>query len=467
MSKSRDLGEFPAAALDIDASGNLDVTGTVTADGLTVAAGAYGTLLTAGGTNGYISVSNPSDNLVTAFTGTSDVLALGTSNTERMRLDANGAVGINYSNPSALGTVTIKQTADSKGIAIIDSTGTNTFFLENDGTQCNIRNNSASPMVFTTNLAERMRIDSAGVVTLSNTSETDTTTGRVLTVGSFGAGGGFTDWFYNPVVATLNVAGSANPVRLKVRLPVDTDAGKMVRFQIDVYSGYRQQTYTVSSYLQQATNQWASPRVTYLAGGGGTAPTEPGTTFVCGRDSDGRAYVSFLVDAYAGVAVRDLVQGWTTGDLYKSRDWSIILDATTPNAVYPVITHVYTTANAIGTVAADGSGAIIENYVSSERNVIKFADGTMIQWQFISNAVSVAITNGPSAGLYYIDKHIDLPESFFNYPSTLNTSVSIGSVTLEGCAGRSTTQARLRFISPISTTQNMYLGYYITGRWKA
>jgi len=36
MSKSRDLGEFPAAALDIDASGNLDVTGTVTADGLTV-----------------------------------------------------------------------------------------------------------------------------------------------------------------------------------------------------------------------------------------------------------------------------------------------------------------------------------------------------------------------------------------------------------------------------------------------
>ena len=36
MSKSRDLGEFPAAALDIDASGNLDVTGTVTADGLVV-----------------------------------------------------------------------------------------------------------------------------------------------------------------------------------------------------------------------------------------------------------------------------------------------------------------------------------------------------------------------------------------------------------------------------------------------
>jgi len=71
-------------------STGIDVTGTVTADGLVVDAGAYGTLLTAGGPNGYISVSNPSDNLVTAFTGTSDALALGTSNTERVRIDTSG-----------------------------------------------------------------------------------------------------------------------------------------------------------------------------------------------------------------------------------------------------------------------------------------------------------------------------------------------------------------------------------------
>ena len=94
----------------------------------------------------------------------------GGTNTERMRIDANGALGVNYTSPSALGTVTIKQTADSKGIAIIDSTGTNTLFLENDGTQCNIRNNSASPMVFTTNLAERMRIDSQGRLLLNTSS---------------------------------------------------------------------------------------------------------------------------------------------------------------------------------------------------------------------------------------------------------------------------------------------------------
>ena len=40
MSKSRDLGEFPAAALDIDASGNLDVDGTVTAAGIELEANA-------------------------------------------------------------------------------------------------------------------------------------------------------------------------------------------------------------------------------------------------------------------------------------------------------------------------------------------------------------------------------------------------------------------------------------------
>ena len=105
---------------------------------------------------------------------------------ERMRIDANGALGVNYTNPSALGTVTIKQTADSKGIAIIDSTGTNTLFLENDGTQCNIRNNSASPMVFTTNLAERMRIDSAGKLCVGTPN--DNGAGAMNVVGSAAAG---------------------------------------------------------------------------------------------------------------------------------------------------------------------------------------------------------------------------------------------------------------------------------------
>jgi len=96
-------------------------------------------------------------------------IAFGTSGAERMRIDANGAVGVNYSNPSLLGTLVVGQTVDGKGIAIADSTKTNTFFLENDGTQCNIRNNDAVPIVFSTNLAERMRITSAGELVVGGT----------------------------------------------------------------------------------------------------------------------------------------------------------------------------------------------------------------------------------------------------------------------------------------------------------
>jgi len=84
--------------------------------------------------------------------------------TEAMRIDSSGNVGINYTNPSILGTLVVKQKADAKGIAIIDSASANTFFLENDGTQCNIRNNDSVPITFTTNNSEAMRIDSSGNV---------------------------------------------------------------------------------------------------------------------------------------------------------------------------------------------------------------------------------------------------------------------------------------------------------------
>ena len=74
----------------------------------------------------------------------------------------SGGVLINNSAYGANGTLVVQQTADSKGIAIIDSAEANTFFLENDGTINKIRNNSTVPIAFETNSTERMRLDSSG-----------------------------------------------------------------------------------------------------------------------------------------------------------------------------------------------------------------------------------------------------------------------------------------------------------------
>jgi len=92
----------------------------------------------------------------------------GAANTALLRVDGvgntsiTGKVLINNTAYSANGTLVVQQTADSKGIAIIDSAEANTFFLENDGTINKIRNNSTVPIAFETNSTERMRLDSSG-----------------------------------------------------------------------------------------------------------------------------------------------------------------------------------------------------------------------------------------------------------------------------------------------------------------
>jgi hypothetical protein len=101
--------------------------------------------------------------------GGSGDLRLQTQGSTRMTLDSSGHVLINNTAYSASGTLVVKQTADSKGIAIIDSADANTLFLENDGTINKIRNNSAIPIAFETNNTERMRIDSSGRVLLGTT----------------------------------------------------------------------------------------------------------------------------------------------------------------------------------------------------------------------------------------------------------------------------------------------------------
>jgi len=98
-------------------------------------------------------------------------------------------------------------------------------------------------------LAERMRISADGVVTLSNTSKTDTTAGRVMTVGSFGLGneaiylnGG--DW--NDIVSTSFCLGIN---RLNSPLPLDK---WLYVVHIQAFAGYSTQTaYSLDGGIKQ------------------------------------------------------------------------------------------------------------------------------------------------------------------------------------------------------------------------
>jgi len=88
---------------------------------------------------------------------------------DEITIQTDGHVLINNTAYGANGTLVVQQTADSKGVAIIDSAAANTFFLENDGTINKVRNNAAVPIAFETSDTERLRIAAAGEMQLGGT----------------------------------------------------------------------------------------------------------------------------------------------------------------------------------------------------------------------------------------------------------------------------------------------------------
>jgi len=82
-------------------STGVDITGTLTSDGLTVTTGAAGTLATfTDGVNSNFVIETASLITTVGNTGGSTALAFKSSNTERIRLDSSGSVGIGTSLPS-------------------------------------------------------------------------------------------------------------------------------------------------------------------------------------------------------------------------------------------------------------------------------------------------------------------------------------------------------------------------------
>ena len=161
--------------------------GTVTADGLTVdtsdqviinhsADGGGIRIDSTNATNtGSLRFGDVADNYIGAveYNHTNDSMSFYANNATRMTISSSGNVAIGTTSLTTLGTFVVQQSADSKGIALIDSAAANTFFIENQGDEVKFRLNATNPFTFTHNTTERMRIGPSGRVSINTVSATE------------------------------------------------------------------------------------------------------------------------------------------------------------------------------------------------------------------------------------------------------------------------------------------------------
>jgi hypothetical protein len=168
------IGNTQATAINnASGLGNLVVGSGSGAEGITIYSGSdsYGGLnfadATSGGGSyvGYIKF-NHVDNSFGHFIG----------NTERMRIDSSGNVGIGTDNPSG-GAVggKVLHLVNSGGTASVrvdrsDASTTGTLSITSGNSTQGLYGTGSKPMVFSTNSVERMRIDSSGSLLVNTTS---------------------------------------------------------------------------------------------------------------------------------------------------------------------------------------------------------------------------------------------------------------------------------------------------------
>jgi len=115
--------------------------------------GVTGTLPTAnGGTN---LTSFTSGGVV--YASSSSALATGSG-----LVFESGSLGVNYSTPSALATLAVKDSGGTGTIAVLSSTASNILYIKNTGTSVDFKYNDNYPITFAINGSERARIDSSG-----------------------------------------------------------------------------------------------------------------------------------------------------------------------------------------------------------------------------------------------------------------------------------------------------------------
>jgi hypothetical protein len=151
----------------------VDITGTLTVD-----KGSAGTLATfTDGVNSNFVIETASLITTVGNTGGSTALAFKSANTERMRIDNSGNVGIGTASPSAK-----LQVAGTTQFGAVGTDGVVQFLRSSDGgavasvafqsgtSEVKLNNAISGPMTFYTNNTERMRIDSSGNVGIGTSS---------------------------------------------------------------------------------------------------------------------------------------------------------------------------------------------------------------------------------------------------------------------------------------------------------
>lgn len=153
---------------NVSVNGNLDVTNNMTVDNtLTIAPAAAGVdktpdafwtgQLNVNG-NGYTGgIALDADGMYVGHNSNARSLILATDETERMRVDGSGNVGIGTNNPSSKVEVV-------GGIRITNAATSANFGTLSDGGGLVVTSGNNNPMYFYTGGSERMRIDSSGNV---------------------------------------------------------------------------------------------------------------------------------------------------------------------------------------------------------------------------------------------------------------------------------------------------------------
>jgi hypothetical protein len=143
-------------------------------------------------------------------------------------------------------------------------------------------------------------------------------------------------------VLARHVRTASSNARLMLRLPWNTNASHMLSFDINIYASYGAVTIKCSGYLFESINNWYEPEALVTISGGGVEPT-----VLFGRDTDGRAYVSFVAGMYSGVVVNNLVLGYTQASdaMFTQEGWSIAENVATPNSAGSNVQYGINTGN--------------------------------------------------------------------------------------------------------------------------